>query len=574
MAEITQEGARPRGVFISYRRGETNGQARALHDQLAGHFGKNRVFMDVDSISPGADFVEKINEAIDSSGVVLVLIGRDWIGSGGRTLNDPNDFVRLEIDAALQQHVQIIPILVERTPMPDRAELPEPLRPLANRHALDLENARWDSDVQRLVTAVEPYVDSEASVTVPGVEPRTPKQSEGVAGEKARGVSFSGRNLAVGITVLVVVVALVVYFITRPGPKPKPPAQLSVAHTVAAIVPDRMAEALLGAEFTGHALPSGVSASGPPLLGTYRFQNAVAEIEVQLSGLAPSIGINYLVFDAPGAAKAYVADTDPVGGGFRTTGTFASPGIGNSLKCGTSYRAASSTNTQLWSSDCLTASANVVDFVYVGTSSKKTTADDALVAKLTEDALRHVGSVAATAPKAPLVPPPGSLNPDAQFAQIRNATFNTAFEPDGLTNPVVASFSAGTDPPTGLINGSYITATFTGPDHEDVLYFYIFDTAQDAGTWFNTTPVLHGATTTSVPLDCSGFSQQAQCANYSLPASGTVPVLGLSQCQVLWGNVVIFGDSESTTNTQAGTGDIAVTLARSGVMYLDQLGGS
>jgi hypothetical protein len=53
-----------------------------------------------------------------------------------------------------------------------------------------------------------------------------------------------------------------------------------------------------------------------------------------------------------------------------------------------------------------------------------------------------------------------------------------------------------------------------------------------------------------------------------------VPVLGLSQCQVLWGNVVIFGDSESTTNTQAGTGDIAVTLARSGVMYLDQLGGS
>src|ERR1019366_8573268 len=111
-----------------------------------------------------------------------------------------------------------------------------------------------------------------------------------------------------------------------------------------------------------------------------------------LSGLAQSIGINYLVFDTPGAARAYVADTDPAGGGFRMTGTFTSPGIGNSVKCGTSYEAASSSETQLWSSDCLAESANVVDFVYVGTSSKEKTAD-ALAAKLTEDAIRQLRSV-------------------------------------------------------------------------------------------------------------------------------------------------------------------------------------
>ena len=208
-----------------------------------------------------------------------------------------------------------------------------------------------------------------------------------------------------------------------------------------------------------------------------------------------------------------MADTDPAGGGFRMTGTFTSPGIGNSVKCGTSYEAASSSETQLWSSDCLAESANVVDFVYVGTSSKEKTAD-ALAAKLTEDAIRQLRSVASTAPKTPLVPPPGSLSSDAQFEQIRTAAFNTTFVPYGLTNPVVESYSAGTGTPAGLINGSYITATFDGPDHDDVLYFYVFDTAQDAQTWFNTTPVLHGATRTSVPLDCSGFSQQAQCANY------------------------------------------------------------
>ena len=110
MTDGAENRLRSRGVFISYRRGETSGQARALHDRLSQRFGTERVFMDVDSIAPGADFVQKIEEAIDSSGVALVLIGRDWLSRepNQHLLDDPSDFVRLETDAALRSGVPAV----------------------------------------------------------------------------------------------------------------------------------------------------------------------------------------------------------------------------------------------------------------------------------------------------------------------------------------------------------------------------------------------------------------------------------------------------------------------------------
>jgi TIR domain len=572
VTETTHEAGRPRGLFISYRRGESSGQARALRNELANHFGKGRVFMDVDSISPGSDFVEKINEAIESSGVVLVLIGRDWGGKTDHSLSDPNDFVRLEIDAALKRNVHIIPIFVERAQMPNQARLPESLRPLANRQGLDLENARWDSDVQRLIDAVAPYIDSEFVATTPSLDDGTVKQETEY--KQVRRRPRSRRSIPIGIVIAVVVLVLVVFFLTRSEHKPKEPGQISAAHTVASVDPNRMAEALLSKDFTDRTLPKGLSPSGPPTLGTFRDQDVVAQIDVPLSGPDSSMGINYLVFDTPGAASHYEAGSTPAGAGFRMKGIFTSSGIGNSVKCGRSYEAASSSQNQTWSSDCLTKSANVVDFVYVGSSSKKNAANDSLATRLTEVAIRHLVSVASVTPKTALVSPPGSLSPDAQFAQALTTSYGSTFEPYGLTNPAVHSYSAGSGPPAGLVNGSYILTSFDGPDQFDEMYFYIFGTAQQAQNWFNPVPVITGATKTSASLDCSGFSQQAQCANFSLPADGSTPALGLSQCAVLWGNVVIFGDSKSRTSTQEGNGDIAVTLARAGVMYLDQLGGS
>jgi len=169
MTDGAENRLRSRGVFISYRRGETSGQARALHDRLSQRFGTERVFMDVDSIAPGADFVQKIEEAIDSSGVALVLIGRDWLSRepNQHLLDDPSDFVRLETDAALRSGVPVIPILVERARMPTPEELPESLRPLTRRNALELENQRWEYDVGRLVSAVEQLVDPLRRQAVP-----------------------------------------------------------------------------------------------------------------------------------------------------------------------------------------------------------------------------------------------------------------------------------------------------------------------------------------------------------------------------------------------------------------------
>jgi hypothetical protein len=166
-------GSRSGRVFISYRRGETSGQARALHDRLAQRFGADRVYMDVDSIALGADFVQNIEQALNSSSAVLVLIGRDWMGQGGgeRPFDDPTDFIRLEVGTALALGVPTIPILVERASMPTSAELPEELRPLARRHALELENSRWEYDVSRLVTAVETLLDPAASVGPVAPEP-------------------------------------------------------------------------------------------------------------------------------------------------------------------------------------------------------------------------------------------------------------------------------------------------------------------------------------------------------------------------------------------------------------------
>jgi hypothetical protein len=114
-------------IFISYRRDETAYPAGWLFDRLAEHFGHAQVFKDVDSIELGDDFVQVITRAVGSCDVLLALIGDEWLTitdeHGRRRLDDPNDFVRLEIEAALRRNVRIIPILVDGARMPDAGEL-------------------------------------------------------------------------------------------------------------------------------------------------------------------------------------------------------------------------------------------------------------------------------------------------------------------------------------------------------------------------------------------------------------------------------------------------------------------
>src|ERR671910_735416 len=148
-----------RGMFISYRRDESAGYTGRIADRFTEHFGKDRVFRDIDSIEPGLDFAEAIESAIGSSGVMLAVIGKNWLtatdAAGRERLQDPNDYVRMEIAAALQRNMRVIPVLVQGASMPGKNEFPEIFPPLTRRNAFELHDSSWGDDVGRLISALE-----------------------------------------------------------------------------------------------------------------------------------------------------------------------------------------------------------------------------------------------------------------------------------------------------------------------------------------------------------------------------------------------------------------------------------
>jgi hypothetical protein len=147
------------GVFVSYRRSDAQGWAGRLGTDLGQAFGEVARFFDLASIPPGADFVAEIERAIAQASAALVLIGPRWLdasdAAGSRRLDDPDDVVRLEISSALARGIPVIPVLLGGATMPRSTELPEPLRPLARRNAVELSDSRWDYDRERLFSALE-----------------------------------------------------------------------------------------------------------------------------------------------------------------------------------------------------------------------------------------------------------------------------------------------------------------------------------------------------------------------------------------------------------------------------------
>ena len=146
-------------IFVSYRREETAYPAGWLYDRLTNRFSPGQVFKDVDSIQLGDDFVEVITSAVSSCDVLLALIGDEWLtisdSNGRRRIDDPNDFVRLEIEAALTRKVRVIPILVDGASMPRADELPDSLAPLVRRQALELSPSRFEFDTGRLFKVLD-----------------------------------------------------------------------------------------------------------------------------------------------------------------------------------------------------------------------------------------------------------------------------------------------------------------------------------------------------------------------------------------------------------------------------------
>jgi hypothetical protein len=140
-------------VFVSYRRGSTTAVVHRLAERLGQVFGAGNVFLDVESLPPGEDFRTQIRTEIARCQCAVVVIGPDWVGAtaAGRRIDDPADFVRLEVEELLSRGIPVVPVLADRTPMPTPDLLPESLRPLAFRHAEPLDSGLdFSAHVERL----------------------------------------------------------------------------------------------------------------------------------------------------------------------------------------------------------------------------------------------------------------------------------------------------------------------------------------------------------------------------------------------------------------------------------------
>jgi hypothetical protein len=144
-------------VFLSYRRDDAAGYAGRLEEALERRLGPGTAFRDVMDIPPGEDFVAAIRTRLAGAKAVVVLMGPRWAGNetpGNRRIDDAGDFVRLEVALALESGVRVIPVLLPGASMPAEAELPEALKPLARRNAMNLSDTNWDADIARLATAL------------------------------------------------------------------------------------------------------------------------------------------------------------------------------------------------------------------------------------------------------------------------------------------------------------------------------------------------------------------------------------------------------------------------------------
>jgi len=155
------------GIFISYRREDSEDSTRALSESLVPKFGKDRVFLDVEAIKPGSDFRDSIEESLADCGVFLVVIGPTWASikpdhdpSGPRRLDSPRDFVRQELATALKKgnRLPVILALVRGASMPAADQLPDDLKDLAYRNAIVFNNLNWDANVSKLIDTVRPQV--------------------------------------------------------------------------------------------------------------------------------------------------------------------------------------------------------------------------------------------------------------------------------------------------------------------------------------------------------------------------------------------------------------------------------
>ncbi|MFC3881821.1 toll/interleukin-1 receptor domain-containing protein [Algoriphagus namhaensis] len=164
-------------IFVSYRRQDASGEAGRLVDNLEEVFGSEAVFLDVETLEAGLDFVQAIDQALNNCKVLIAIIGPHWANikdaDGNLRLFNEGDFIRIEISAALERDIRVIPVLVNGARMPSDSELPEELKALNRRHAHELSSSRWKYDTDQLIAVLSKIIEPQKKPVNP--EPIRPR---------------------------------------------------------------------------------------------------------------------------------------------------------------------------------------------------------------------------------------------------------------------------------------------------------------------------------------------------------------------------------------------------------------
>jgi len=165
--------------------------------------------MDVAAIEAGVDFVDVLHKAVGSCDALLAVIGPQWLSAtqgGNRRLDDPRDFVRIEIAGALERNVRVLPVLVEGARVPPVESLPADLQALTRRQAIELRDARWDDDIERLVEGLAKFLKTDS----PSLQPAAPRADAPVSTPPASGADRASAKTSSGRGIAIAAVAVVI----------------------------------------------------------------------------------------------------------------------------------------------------------------------------------------------------------------------------------------------------------------------------------------------------------------------------------------------------------------------------
>ena len=153
---VTKDIPGNKKIFINYRKEDSSGYSLALYNELLKWYDKHTIFKDFHNIEPGEDFEQAIDSALNSCGILLVIIGDKWSNIISERLKLPSrDFVSLEIATALAKNIYTIPITINGAIMPNESELPNDLKKLTSRQSLNIDQTKFDTDIKKLIEVID-----------------------------------------------------------------------------------------------------------------------------------------------------------------------------------------------------------------------------------------------------------------------------------------------------------------------------------------------------------------------------------------------------------------------------------